>query len=360
MTTCASNITDDQLYIYEYTSWSRAFVTVFVPLVAVVGILSNSAFIFVVHRVRFMRNVTNIYLVNLAIADCSLLCAAFTQYIGDYVISPDYDLRFSFHTSFGCSMPNFLIYLCYYASMWTVTLVSVERYLAICHTFWHRIVSNNHRAIRMVIIIWIVSILFASLAAPYTSVVICAVSSNNIDLITAEFTYCEFSCDWCAGALYLTDLIQFIVAMILNSVMYGLIIYHLSKSSSALGDDSVQNERALQTRNTVAKMLIINGILFFICLFPFSLLNMENIAERFGFTVFNKSFVIYSSWIGRVLFLLNSVSNPFVYNATNPRYRQAFQQAFGCNNRTTHTKGICKADNSQISQVTRDHEVTKV
>ena len=352
---CSNNITDDQLYIYEYTALSWAFVVIFVPLVAVIGISSNVAFIFVVHRVKFMRNVTNIYLVNLAIADCSLLLAAFTQYIGDYINSPDYDLRFSFYTSFGCSMPNFLIYLCYYASLWTVTLVSVERYLAICHTFWHRIVSNMNRARRLIIAVWLIAFVFASLSTPYTPVVICAVSANDTTFITSKFIYCEFSCDWCASALYLTDLIQFLVAMLLNSIMYVLIFYHLNKSTSeALGEDTSQNQRSVQTRNAVAKMLIANGILFFICLFPFSLLNMENIAERFGSTVFSKTLVIYSSWIGRVLFLLNSVSNPFVYNATNRRYRQAFQQAFRCNVRNTYKHGVLtKAANSQVSEVTK-------
>ena len=353
MANCLDNITDDKLASYQYTTSSRAFVTIFVPFVAAVGIFCNGAFVFVVYRVRFMRNITNIYLVNLAIADCSLLFAACSQYIGDYIISPSFDLRFSFYTSFGCSLPNFLIYLCYYSSLWTVTLVGIERYLAICHTFWHRIVSNKNRAIRMVIIVWLVSIFFASFASPYKSATICAVSPNNTSVVTAEFVYCEFSCGWCAKALYLTDLIQFLVAMILNFVMYTLIVYHLSHSSIGSAEDSVQNERSIQTRNTVAKMLIINGVLFFICLFPFSLLNMQNIAEEFGFVAFSKTFVDYTHWIGRILFLINSVSNPFIYNATNPRYRLAFQQTFCCK-KDSYDKAVCKATTmSQVSQVTK-------
>ena len=334
-----SNITDDKLVAYEYTSSSRAFVTIFVPLVAAVGIISNVAFIFVVYRIKFMRNITNIYLVNLAIADCSLLIAAFTQYVGDYIISPSYDLRFSFHSAFGCFMPNFLIYLCYYASLWTVTLVGIERYLAICHTFWHRIVSNKNRAIRMVLSVWLFSLFLASLAAPYTSITICAVSVNDTDFITAEFKYCQFTCDWCARALYVTDLVQFLIAVTLNFIMYSLIIYHLSHSTIAsTGEDNVQAQRATQTRNSVAKMLIINGVLFFICLTPFSILNVANIAEHFGFYEFSKTLVDYFNWVGRVLFLVNSVSNPFVYNISNQRYRDAFKQTFCCGKYGKDTK----------------------
>ena len=351
MAQCASNITEENLSVYEYTSSSRTFVTIFVPILAIVGFVSNAAFIVVVYRVKFMRSITNIYLVNLAVADCSLLFAASTQYIGDYIVSPVYDLRFSFYTTFGCSVPNFLIYLCYYASLWTVTLVSVERYLAICHTFWHRIVSNTSRAFRMVVLVWGVSLLFASLAAPYTPVTLCAVSINDTSLVTVEVAYCQFSCDWCAGALFMTDVIQFLVALIVNVVMYGLIIYHLGRTPIATGVDPTQSNRAIQTRNTVAKMLIINGVIFFICLFPFSLVNMELIANRFGFKIFTKTCVDLLSWIGRVLLLVNSVTNPFVYNASNPRYRLAFRQAFLCTK--FNDKSVSVKTTTQYSQDTK-------
>ena len=124
----------------QNTSRTWSFVVIlFVPLVTSFGIFSNCSFIFTVYRVRIMRNITNMYLVNLAITDSCLLIAAFSQYIGDYIVSPDYDLSFSFHTAFGCSVPSFLLYLCRYASWWTVTLVSLERDLAICQIFWHRL-----------------------------------------------------------------------------------------------------------------------------------------------------------------------------------------------------------------------------
>ena len=61
--------------------------------------------------------ITNIFLVNLAIADSYLLVTVFAQYIGSYANSPVYDLEFSFGTVFGCVTANFLIYLCHYTSL---------------------------------------------------------------------------------------------------------------------------------------------------------------------------------------------------------------------------------------------------
>ena len=317
-------------YMYSWPSWF--FVVIFVPLVASFGVFSNCAFIFAVYRVRIMRSITNMYLVNLAIADSCLLIAALSQYIGDYIVSPDYDLRFSFHTTFGCSVPNFLIYLCYYASLWTVTLVSLERYLAICHTFWHRLISTKKRALRMIAVVWLIALVFSGFAAPYTPITLCLKSSaSNDSLIVRQIPYCEFSCQSCAGILYITDLIQFFFAMTSNITMYTLIIYKLGKTEFPTGDESstVESRRAQQTRNAVARMLIINGVLFFICLTPFSIANLESICKLFDISIFSQVFVNHLGWIGRVLFLVNSTLNPLVYSASNRRYRMAFRQAFG-------------------------------
>ena len=325
----------EDLSLWEYTNASWAFVMIFVPLVVLFGVVSNVAFIFVVYRVKFMRNITNVYLVNLAIADSSLLLAGLVQYIGDYVVCPEYDLRFSFHTSFGCSVPNFLIYLCYYASLWTVTLVSLERYLAVCHTFWHRAISDYSRSVKMIASIWVISVFFASFAAPYTRITLCGVETENelgLSEIAFSAPFCEFTCGWCATALFLTDLIQFIITIIVNFVMYTLIVYHLGKTMFPISNDesAIQaNIRAMRTRHTVAKMLIINGVLFFICLTPFSVANINSLTKSFGVSVFDEETIVLLSWGGRVLFMVNSAVNPLVYNASNPRYRDAFREAFG-------------------------------
>ena len=354
MDECTEKVPFEVLSNSTYSTASWAFVLIFVPLVAFFGILGNTAFIFVVYRVKFMQSITNIYLVNLALADCSLLITAFSQYIGDYIISPVYDLRFSFHSAFGCSLPNFLIYLCYYASLWTVTLVSIERYFAICHTFWHRLVSSKERSIRMVVAVWIISLLFSGLAAPYTPITICTVSSDNSSFqVLQTIPYCEFYCHWCSIALYFTDVLQFIIALVINIVVYALILRSLTKSAIPMELETHGENRATKTRNTVARMLVTNGIIFFICLFPFSISNIDSISMYYGTPLFDITVRYPLAWAGRVLFLVNSATNPLIYNATNPRYRFAFKQAFGITNNGCSINGRKVSSNVTPSAVTR-------
>ena len=300
----------------SWTSWFLVFI--FVPLVTVFGTFWNSAFIFVVYRVKTMRTITNIFLVNLAVADSSLLIVAFSQYIGSYNNSSA--LNFSFYSVAGCTLPNFLVYLCYYASVWTITLVSIERYLAVCRPVWYRRINDKGRAFPTICAAWIVSVLFSSFTMPYTTVLEYCIVSLDDNLIVERKPTCSRNCKWCDVTLHSTDLLQFLISLLANIILFSLIVRSLNAKLSM--------KKSNHVRNSVIKMLIINGIIFFICLTPFSILNVVNLCNAFGLVSFSTPFITLLYWIGRVFFLLNSAMNPIVYNITNPVYRAAFKQTF--------------------------------
>ena len=333
MEQCLENKTKDEALQFQYSLISWTLILIFVPSVTAFGICSNFAFIFVVYRIETTRTITNIFLVNLALADSSLLIVAFAQYIGSYVNSPVYDFGFSFDNAFGCVTSNFLTYLCYYASLWTVTLVSVERYFGICHPLWHRSIRSKRRTVHLVLASWFISALFASPIAPHVMVKKVCVISPDSNEILQRIPSCAWNCKSCSVVLYATDLIQFVTALIVNIVLYSLIVRKVSKTAIPNEDIELRNNSVnegvhSQRRNSVARMLIVNCIVFFICLLPFSINNVDNIGYHFGW--FKSSDIMQTTvaWIGRVLCLLNSTLNSLIYNATNPRYRSAFKEAF--------------------------------
>ena len=312
----------------QYSTISWSIILIFIPLVTAFGLSCNAAFIFVVHRVKAMRNTTNIFLINLAIADSFLLIVVGIRSVGGYVNSPVYD--FSSFTLFVCAIFSFLTYLCTFTSLWTITLVSIERYLAVCHPLWYRHVNSKRRAICLAIFSWFVSLPFATIILLGTSTpTTCIVSSS---VITHRISACDHdnNCEWCYTTVIATDLLQFVIALFLNIVFYSLIVRKLTKSTfngvSKLHMSTSVRKRT-ETRNSVAKMLIVNGIVFFVCLTPFSIVNIVNIYSiklNDKLKPFSSPFV----WIGRFMFLLNSALNPLIYNAANSRYRLAFKQTF--------------------------------
>ena len=339
MEQCDVNKTLDGAMHDKYSTVSWTVVVIFCPLVATFGIFFNCAFIYVVYRVKSMRTITNIYLVNLAIADSLLLAVAFAKYIGTYANSPVYDtnermMGFAFNNVFECVTLDFLVYLCYYESLWTITLVSVERYFGICHSLWHMSMRSTRRNMCFVIASWLISALFASPTVPRMMVkIVCLISPDRSEIIE-RIPNCVRNCENCSIVVYATDVIQFVIAFIINTALYSLIIRKVTRAKIPNDDIEMRNRsiealhKAVHSKryHSVAKMLVLNGIVFFICLMPFSIHNVDSLAYYFGW--FKLGDVMQTvSWIGRFLYLLNSALNPLIYNATNHRYRLAFKQA---------------------------------
>ena len=322
---CDTNLTFNESLDLSYSFISGAIIVIFVPLISIFGILSNYAFIFVVYRVKTMRNTINIFLVNLAVADSSLLVTAFSRYTSSFVNSPKYDILSS-QSGAGCAIQSFLIYLCNYASLWTMILVSIERYLAVCHPLTYRYMHGKRRAILAVCVTWFISLVFAILTVPYTTVETLCLSSYSPDddTINEQYSRCSRDCKTCNLAIYATDLLQFFIALLLNTVFFTLIIRGLLKSTGVNALSDKQSKTRVAHRMSVAKMIIVNGIVFFLCLTPFSIVNLTNI----GLFSINDKDINVLAWIARVLFLLNSTLNPLIYNATNSKYRSAFKKTF--------------------------------
>ncbi|EPB79356.1 7 transmembrane receptor [Ancylostoma ceylanicum] len=95
-------------------------------LIIVVGIVGN-LLVVVVALNRAMRNSTNTLIIGLAISDLMflLLCVPFTAI--------DYALPVWIFPEWTCSMINFFQHISAYCSVWTLTLMALDRYLAVVY-----------------------------------------------------------------------------------------------------------------------------------------------------------------------------------------------------------------------------------
>ncbi len=74
MAQCHDNLTSsDAEHFFGYSTADWVVNLIVIPLISAFGIFCNLATIFVVYRIKYMRTVTNVFLVSLAIADSSLL-----------------------------------------------------------------------------------------------------------------------------------------------------------------------------------------------------------------------------------------------------------------------------------------------
>ena len=127
-------ISEEESEMAAYVIW--LLTTVVVPLafgiIAFLGIIGNALVIVVVLTNPQMRSTTNVLILNLAFADLLFIvfCVPFTA--TDYVLN---DWPFGLVV---CQAVQYLIYVTSYVSIYTLILMSIDRFLAVVYpvSFW--------------------------------------------------------------------------------------------------------------------------------------------------------------------------------------------------------------------------------
>lgn len=316
---------------FTYNTGVTLFTTICLPVLLIIGILGNAAFIYVVFRAPRMKTITNCYLVCLSIADSLFLVSAIGSKLWMYIKSPltpdDGPLGAP-----GCILVNFVSSTTYIVSLIFITLVSLERFWGVCRP--HRKRDSNRKVF---IIISISTALSAILSATFMP----SFAAVSVEcFIWPEMEpyntwpnmriFCEPIKKWHDLYTNGSQTIPFFISLVVNVILYDRIIRGLHKSmKSTQAKMSARKERDARTRNQVAKMLVINGVVFFVCLAPFELMSLfYMIAEIRREHLAPTELIIIMLYISRAMSYLNSAINPIIYTALSVRYREAFKHVF--------------------------------
>ena len=317
---------------FGYSQGRVILLTIFFPIILLFGVLGNLTFIYVAIRIKHMRTITNRYLVNLAIADIIFLLAAIGSKLYRYMKSP-LDGDDSPLGAFGCIWTYFMSDMSYFASLFFVTLVSLDRYVAVCRP-QDRNNGVKGKSKELITGAWICSCLLAASLTPGNAnlVFYCYKWAPVKPFITWPSTirYCLPLKEWMKTFSLGLQTMPFFVTLVLNCVLYVSIIHGLDQSIKRLNQQGEQKNKDSRMRNQIAKMLVVNGLVFFVCLSPFefvSLCYMIATTRDYQFIIQNFDARTYIAEFARIMSYINSAVNPIVYTAMCERYVQAFKQA---------------------------------
>ena len=94
---------------------------------------------------------------------------------------------------------------------------------------------------------------------------------------------------------------------------------------------TIRSSKSIRARLNLVRMLQINALVFFICLTPYEIINLNNMVKDLDTSGFLSSESHhYISWIGRITMLVNSAVNPLIYSIVNPTYRKEFLHCCCC------------------------------
>ena len=326
-------IPNDDAAMFAYTSDEIVNITTVLPIMLVLGLLTNGAFLFVVIHIKSMRTITNRYLSSLAIADITYLLVRNLHYLIPYLTVPVFFSE-QYMGSAGCVLIPLLLDVTLFMSIAMVTIVSLDRFYAV-----HKPQENRFRYTRK----YSSFIIASSWAACFVvsgffqipsggklrTMQFCDDWGNKSDIFPPVYAQCtpyyrpQFTS---VARVCLT--VPFFASMIINFVLYTRIIYLLSSRAGSSVGGKKSNQ---QTRNRITIMLVITGVLFFTLFAPYEIsmlitttMYMQEDAPMWWLSP------QWSRWyeVCKILVCILHIINPIIYNATNRRYREAFARAF--------------------------------
>ena len=340
-------IPEDQRSEWFYSSWQIIVITILFPIISVFAVIGNSALLIVIFRIREMRTITNFYLGNLAVADLVHASLSAFRYLRWYLASHELLIVENVKSSILCTLNKALAHMFFFASFGLVVLVSFERYLAVCFPLKYRTHNTKNRAIRYVVLIWLIALITTCMTIPNWWDVhkFCVIWDTNgtYDI----FENCESKRSAFEDLHDLIEALYFIITFGASAICYIMIIRTLRRraTASALHTDRSTQLKAKITRNQVARMVILNGVVFFLCQVPFQIYNLYTYSDSTFLTEKQASSL---AWTARFLEGVNSSVNPIIYTAANSKYRQAFVLTF-----CYTVKGNKRSPNATKKQETR-------
>lgn len=211
--------------------------TIIYLIIFITGAIGNVSTCIVISKNKSMHTATNYYLFSLAISDLLLLVMGLPQEV--YFFWSRYP--YVFGNTF-CFIRGLFAETSGNATVLTITAFTIERYLAICHPFLSYTMSKLSRAVKLIVIIWILSICLAIPQAMPLKVVGDCPNCYVVDTVIEH-------------AFEVSTFVFFVAPMTLIIVFYVMI--GLKLKSSIMMKKEIVNSSRVQNKSSrkIVKML---------------------------------------------------------------------------------------------------------
>lgn len=210
----------------------------------IVGVIGNVCNCLVIadSKNRYMKTATNYYLFSLSVSDLLLL-----------IFGLPHDLINLWHPSpylfnqFVCISRGWISEASTYASVLVIVTFTVERYLAICHPLRAHTFSRLSRAIKIIILIWLVASTCALVVVmQYGLITVTERRANGQETSTTQCTTVQRN----EIIFELSVLIFFIIPMTVISILYIKLGYHLRQKSYMIRKNQQRKQECLKGNQT--------------------------------------------------------------------------------------------------------------
>ncbi|KAM6930803.1 tachykinin receptor 1a [Xenentodon cancila] len=294
--------------VWRIVLWAIAY-----TCIVVVSIVGNFTVIWIIMAHKRMRTVTNYFLLNLAFAEASM--SSFNTVI-NFIYAVHNEWYFG---QIYCRFHNFFPIAAVFASIYSMTAIALDRYMAIIHPLQQRMSSTETKGV--VAVIWVLALLLAfpqyyySNTEPLSNRVVCYIDWPKYTAFDYKKLY----------HVCVAILIYFLPLLVMGCayLVVGLTLW----ASEIPGDSSDHYKEQLTAKRKVVKMMIVVVCTFAICWLPFHVYFLLN---EFFPSLFENTFMQQVYLAIMWLAMSSTMYNPIIYCCLNDRFRAGFKQAFRC------------------------------
>uniref|UniRef100_A0A3P9BIK5 Somatostatin-like receptor F_48D10.1 n=1 Tax=Maylandia zebra TaxID=106582 RepID=A0A3P9BIK5_9CICH len=270
--------------------------------VFVVGLTGNTLAIYVVLRYAKMKTVTNIYILNLAMADELYI-------VGLPFLTTQNVLSYWPFGSFLCRVVMTADSMNQFTSIFCLTVMSIDRYLAVVHPI--RSTKWRHPRIAKVVsaAVWAVSFVVVLPVVIFSDV---QDTFNSCNMIWPEPKDV-----WSTAFILYTATVGFFGPLLIICLCYLLIVIKVKSSGARVGFS-----KRRRSERKVTRMVVVIVVVFVLCWLPFFIINMVNLVV----IIPESSATAGIYFFAVILSYANSCANPFLYGFLSDNFKQSFRK----------------------------------
>ncbi|XP_032085556.1 substance-P receptor-like [Thamnophis elegans] len=296
---------------FVQTGWQIALWSAAYALVVLVSVVGNLVVMWVVLAHRRMRTVTNYFLVNLAFAEAAM--AAFNTLVNfTYAVHNDW-----YYGRAYCRFHNFFPVTAVLASIYSMTAIAADRYMAIIHPLQPRLSAAATKVV--ICVIWLLASLLSFPQGYYSTTeemsgrVMCFIDwpQNQTQFSAITYQVC-------------ITILAYVLPLIM--IAYAYITVGITLWASAIpGDSSDRYHEQVSAKRKVVKMMITVVFTFAICWLPY---HIYFLLQLFEDDMFLEKYIQQVYLAIMWLAMSSTMYNPIIYCCLNDRFRVGFKRAF--------------------------------
>ncbi len=321
----------------------EAVVKVVVPiifsLIAILGLVGNLLVIIVVSFNNQMRNTTNLLILNLAIADLFfiIICVPFTAMV--------YSMSQWPFGSVWCKIYQYLLNVTAYSSVYTLVLMSLDRYLAVVHPISSMTIRNDRNAYILILLSWFI-ICFSNIPVilQYEAYIYTWAGEERSTCLSIWMLQDNpkqgrifYGCFFAFGYLMPLGLVCLLYGAMLKRLLHGVV------------PRGCQSGEASRSKRRVTRMIVIVVVLFAICWLPFQVIFMIQFFGSYPDSPIFMGIKIASNCIA----YMNSCVNPILYAFLSENFRKGFRKVLSFGRQASHRYDFERSNTRAMDPLTR-------